>query len=127
MNKFLDSIYYNTNNPACYAGIQAVVREAKKKKPYIRQSDVREYLHRQRTYTLHKPIHRKFKRNKIKSFRMDTHWQTDLCDMQKIAKYNASYKYVLTCFDVFSKFGWAEPIKDKSSFSTAKGFEKILG
>ncbi len=58
---------------------------------------------------------------------MGTHWQTDLCDMQKIAKYNAGYKYVLTCFDVFSKFGWAEPIKDKSSFSTAKGFEKILG
>ncbi len=126
MEKLLDSVYYNTKSPACYAGIQAVYREAKARNANIRLSDVRDYLHKQYTYTIHKPIRRKFARGKIKAVFLDSHWQADLCDLQKLAKYNDGYKYLLTCFDVFSKYGWAEPIKDKQASTVATAFSRIL-
>ena len=126
MDKLLDSIYYNTASPACYAGVDAVFREAKIDNPDIRRRDVIEYLQRQRTYTLHKPIRRKFPRNKIVAVGVDTHWQADLCDMQKLSKYNDGYNYILTCVDVFSKFKWGEPIKNKKPDTVRDAFIKIL-
>ena len=126
MEKLLDSIYYSTTSPACYAGILAVYREAKKRDPTVRLSDVRSYLNRQYTYTMHKPIRHKFKRSKFRAIGLDTNWQADLCDMQRLAKYNAGNKYLLVCIDVFSKFGWVEPIKDKRASTVAKAFERIL-
>ena len=122
----LDSIYYNVNNPACYAGIQAVHREAKKRNPAIRLSDVRNYLHSQHTYTVHKPVRWHFKRNRIKAIGVDTNWQSDLCDMQRLAKFNDGYKYLLVCIDVFSRFAWVEPIKNKQAATVAKAFVRVL-
>ena len=126
MDKLLDSIYYNTASPACYGGIDAVFREAKIDAPGIRRKDVKEYLERQNTYTLHKPLQRKFRRNKIVAIGIDSHWQADLCDMQKLAKYNEGYKFILTCIDVFSKYGWAQPVKDKTPEKVKDAFLKIL-
>ena len=126
MDKLLDSIYYNTASPAAYAGINAVYREAKKRMPKITQKDVEDYLQRQHAYTLHKPVYRKFPRNKVVAIGIDSHWQADLCDMQKLAKYNEGYKYILTCVDVFSKYAWARPIKDKKPESVSNAFQSIL-
>ena len=126
MDKLLDSIYYNTSSPACFAGVTAVHREAKKRNKKIRTADVKDYLERQHAYTSHKPIRKNFKRNKIVAFGVDTHWQADLCDMQKLAKYNEGYRYILTCVDVLSKYVWGIPIKDKKPTSTRDAFLQIL-
>ena len=37
----------------------------------------------------------------------------DLVEMQKFAKLNKGYQYLLTCIDIFSKYGWVIPLKDK--------------
>jgi hypothetical protein len=126
MDKLLDAVYYNTNSPACFAGVNAVYREAKKRNPKIKQADVREYLERQHAYTSHKPVRRKFSRNKFIAHGVDTNWQADLCDMQKLAKYNEGYKYILTCVDVLSKYVWGVPIKDKQAYTVAQAFSQIL-
>ncbi len=126
MNKLLDSIYYNTSSPACYAGIGAVLREAKKYNPAIKKENVEKYLEKQHTYTLHKPIRRKFPRNKVVAVCIDSNWQADLCDMQKLAKYNEGYRYILTCVDVFSKFAWGIPMKNKTPEVTKTAFLQIL-
>ena len=51
----------------------------------IKESDVRKYLSEQNEYTLHKPITRKFKRNKVVVYGIDDTWQLDLVDMQKFS------------------------------------------
>ncbi len=124
--KLLDSIFYNMSSPACYTGINAVYREAKKRNSKITLEDVRKYLHKQYTYTLHKPVRRKFLRNKMKSVGVDTNWQCDLCELQKIAKFNDGYRYLLCCYDVFSNHAWVELIKDKQGSTVAKAFALIL-
>lgn len=77
-------------------------------------------------YTLHKTARRTFIRNKIIVGSIDQQWQIDLMDMQKLAKSNQNYKYVLTIIDIFSKYAWAIPIKSKSSSDVTKAFQNVL-
>jgi hypothetical protein len=62
------------------------------------------------TYSLHRPVRRKYKSNKVTSMGIDYLWQIDLVDMHKFAKLNKGYKYLLTCIDVFSEYAWVMPI-----------------
>ena len=47
--------------------------------------------------------------------------------MSAISKYNDGYKFLLTCIDVFSKYAWAIPLKNKSSKSVVAAFELLFG
>ncbi|KAK3925500.1 Putative uncharacterized transposon-derived protein, partial [Frankliniella fusca] len=77
-------------------------------------------------YTLHKPARRRFPRNVTYSDNIDESWHTDLTDFQSLKKYNDGFSYILCVIDVFSKYGWAVPIKDKSGPSIIKGFQTIF-
>ena len=67
----------------------------------------------QLAYELHKPIIRKFKERKIySSFRTNV-WGVDLANMQSLSKYDKGNKYLLCAIDLFSKYAWIVPSKDK--------------
>jgi hypothetical protein len=126
MESLLKGVYYNLGSPGVYSGINNVYREVKKLDPLIKLSDVKDFLLKQDTYTLHRGIRRNFKRKKTVACGIDTDWQADICDMQSLKKHNKGYAYILTVIDVLSKFAWAEPVKDKSPATVAKAFKKIL-
>ena len=74
---------------------------------------------------LHKPIIRKFKKRKVYlSFRNNI-WGVDLANMQSLSKYNKENKYLLCAIDLFSKYAWVVPIKDKKRTSIINAFQKI--
>ena len=50
----------------------------------------------------------------------------DLADMQSLSKYNKRIKYLLRAIDLFSKYAWVVPIKDKKGVSIVDAFQKIL-
>ena len=62
---------------------------------------------------LHRLIIRKFKRRKVYSSFRDNIWGPDLADMQSLSKYNRGIKYLLCAVDLFSKYAWFVPLKDK--------------
>ena len=62
---------------------------------------------------IHKPIIRKFQKRKIYSFFKDNIWGIDLADMQSLSKYNKGIKCLLCAIDLFSKYAWVVPTKDK--------------
>ena len=66
---------------------------------------------------LHKPIIRKFKKRKIYSSFRDNIWGVGLADMKSLSKYNKGNKYLLCAIDLFSKYAWVIPIKDKKGTS----------
>ena len=72
----------------------------------------------------HKPIIRKFKKRKVYSSFKDNIWGVDLADMQSLSKYNKGVKYLLCVFDLFSKYAWVVPIKDKKGTSIVNAFKK---
>ena len=49
----------------------------------------------------------------------------DLVDLQKLAKYNKGYKYLLTVIDVLSKFAWVEPLKTKSATVMLEALQRL--
>ena len=62
---------------------------------------------------LHKPIIKKFKKRKFYSSFRDNIWGVDLADMQSLSKYNKGIRYLLCAIDLFSKYVWVVPLKDK--------------
>ena len=75
---------------------------------------------------LHKPIIRKFKKRKVYSLFRDNIWGADLVDMQLLSKSNKGFRYLLCVIDIFSKYAWVIPLKDKKDRSIANGFHKKL-
>ena len=43
----------------------------------------------------------------------DNIWGIDLADKQSLSKYNKGIKYLLCPIDLFSKYAWVIPLKDK--------------
>ena len=78
-------------------------------------------------YELHKPIIQKFKKRKVYSSFKDSIWGVDLSDIQLISKYNKGIKYLLCAIDLFSKYAFVVPLKDKKAVSIVNAFQSILG
>ena len=68
----------------------------------------------------------KFKIQKVYSLFRDNIWGVDLADMQSLSKYNKGIKYLLCAIDLFSKYAWVVPIKDKKGTSIVNAFQKII-
>ena len=75
---------------------------------------------------LHEPIIRKFKGRKVYSSFRDNIWGVDLVDMQSLSKYNKGNKHLLCAIDLFSKYEWVVPLKDKKGTSIVNAFQKII-
>ena len=52
--------------------------------------------------------------------------RADLDDMQLISKFNKGFRFLLFVIDIFSKYSWVIPLKDKKGVSIVNAFQKIL-
>ena len=75
---------------------------------------------------LHKPIIRKFNKRKVHSAFIDNIWGADLADMQLISKFNKGFIFLLCVIDIYSKYAWVIPLKDKKGITISNTFQKIL-
>ena len=80
----------------------------------------------QLTNELHKPTIRKFEKRRIYSTFKDNIWGADLADMQLLSKCNKGIRFLLCVIDIFSKYAWVVPLKDKKGISIVKAFQSIL-
>ena len=46
--------------------------------------------------------------------------------MQLISKHNKGIRYLLCVIDLFSRYAWVVPLKDKKGVSIVNAFQKIL-
>ena len=119
-NKIFEN-YTNAELPGAFSGPSGF-----KKNNKFKNKNVKKVLQATPVYTLHKPKRLKFKRAKVKVSHIDEQWQIDLIDLKAIKGSNNGNTFVLTCIDVFSKYGWAESIKNKEAKSCKEAFEKII-
>ena len=68
----------------------------------------------------------KFKRRKVYSSFRNNIWSVDLADMQSLSKYNRGIKCLLCAIDLFSKYVWVVPLKDKGGITIVNAFQKII-
>ena len=74
---------------------------------------------------LHKPAIKKFNKRKVYSQFKDNIWGVDLADMQSLSKKNEGIKYLLCAIDLYSKYAFVIPLKDKKGISIVNAFNKI--
>ncbi|GFX01654.1 uncharacterized transposon-derived protein F54H12.3 [Trichonephila clavipes] len=123
MYQDLAAFYENPEVPNSFEGVEALHHSVKGK---YSKKDVNHWLSQKDAYTLHKPVQHKFQRNRLFVSDIDRQFQAELVDMQSLAEFNKGYKYLLTCIDLFSKFAWAVPLKDKVGKSVKSGLEIIF-
>ena len=75
---------------------------------------------------LHKPIIRKFNKRKVYSQFKDNISGVDLADMQSLSRKNKGIKYLLCAIDLYSKYAFVIPLKDKKGISIVNAFNKII-
>lgn len=124
--EILRRIYYDPKNPASFSSEQKLYEAAKKEDESITHDQVHEFLSSSIPYTLHRRIVRKFKRNPVLATRPWEHAQCDLIDIQRYARSNNGYNYILTLIDVFTKKAFAEPLKTKSGQNVKNALVKIF-
>ena len=66
---------------------------------------------------LHKPIIKKLDKRKVHSQFKDNIWGVDLPDMQSLSRKNKGIKYLLCAIDLFSKYAFVVPLKDKKELA----------
>ena len=75
---------------------------------------------------LHKPIIKKFEKRKVHAAFKDNIWGADLADMQLLSRYNKGIRFLLCVIDIFSKYAWVVPLKDKKCVSIVTACSKYF-
>ena len=75
---------------------------------------------------LRKLIIRKFEKRKVYSSFRDNIWGTNLADMQLLIEFYKGFRFLLCVIDIYSKYAWVIPLKDKKGVSIVNGFQKKL-
>ena len=71
---------------------------------------------------IQKPIIRKFLKRKVYSSFKKNIWGADLAVMQLISKFNKRIRFFLCVIDIFSKYAWVIPLKDKKCVTIINAF-----
>lgn len=119
----MEEAYQNPAHEASYGGVDALHRAGRGK---ISKKEIKKWLEGVDTYTLHKPIRRKFPTNRVIVHSIDQQWQADLVDLTNLREYNDGFRYLLNCIDILSKHAWSIPLKTKRGEDIVKAFQQIF-
>ena len=90
IERLLHRLYYDPKEFTAFTSAENIYREAKLVNKNITRAIVQQWLQKQLTATLHKPLRFNFPRNKTIVVSIDDQWQADLCDTSRTARYNDS-------------------------------------
>ena len=75
---------------------------------------------------LHKPVIKKNNKRKVYSQFKNNICGVDLADIQSLSQKTKNIKYLLCAIDLYSKYAFAVPLKEKKGNSVTYGFNKII-
>ena len=125
LNAYLSLVYVSPEHPASFSRLNKLYRIAKKDFPSITHNEIKQWAETNLSYSLHKPSRRNFKHNKVYAPEINSLWKADLAFVHNVAKENDGVNYLLVVIDVFSKFFWIRPMKNKSAHSRVQAFDSI--
>ena len=53
-------------------------------------------------------------------------WEADFAEMESLSSKNKNVKYLLCVIDVFTKYAWVKPLKDKKGKTVLNAFMEIV-
>ena len=125
-NETLRQLYETSKSPHSFTGVQGLFENARNIDPSITRDDVKKFLEKQESYTLHRITRKRFNRRKILAPKPGVIASCDLADMSRLSRYNNGFKYILIFIDVFSRLGQAVPVKSKDGKTMTEALRTIL-
>jgi len=119
--KRLQEIYYDPSHPAALGSPLVLAAAAN-----VPLKKTKQWLAKQATYTLHRQARKNYPSRKYYVNNIDDQWQMDLADMNQLQSKNNNHRYILTCIDILSRYGWTRPLKTKGAEEVAKAIEDIF-
>ena len=127
MEDYLKSIWYDPKHPASFTGPSKLYKAVRQEGKYkITLKKIKDWLRNVDAYSLQETARRKFPRARVVVEGLDSMFDVDLADVQNLAKYNDQYRYLIIMIDIFSRFLWVVPLKDKKGASLVKGLSGIF-
>ena len=67
-----------------------------------------------------------FNKRKVHSSFINNIWGADLADIQLISRFSKGFRFLLCVIDIYSKYAWVIPLKDKKGIMITNTFQKNL-
>ena len=122
LKKAVQKLYTTIREPGSFTSVSKLRHHHFKK---TKLKNIAEALEDVDAYTRHKPYKRRFTRHKTQTWGIDRQWQLDLIDMRESEKQNKGVQYILVGIDVFSRYGFAEPVRSKKATDVLAAFKKM--
>ena len=113
--------YYDPEQSASFGGLHRLSKALGKS-----QRQVEQWAASQPTYTLHKPARKRYLTRPYRTKGVDYQWQADLVEMIPYARDNMGFKYILTAIDIFSRYAWAQALKNKTPAEVVRALTIIF-
>lgn len=124
---YLRELYYTPGKPGAYAGPEKLYQAVKQEGKYkIGRQRIRQFLNNEDSYSLYKPIRKTFPRSKVIVNTIDSMWDGDLADVSNIASHNDGYKFLLVLIDIFSRYLFIVPLKNKHHQNIVDGLKLVF-
>lgn len=124
---YLRELYYTPGKPGAYAGPEKLYQAVKQEGKYkIGRQRIRQFLNNEDSYSLYKPIRKTFPRSKVIVNTIDSMWDGDLADVSNIASHNDGYKFLLVLIDIFSRYLFIVPLKNKHHQKIVDGLKLVF-
>ena len=124
---YLRKLYYTPGNPGAFGGPEKLYQAVKQDGRYrIGRIKIRQFLNNEDPYSLMKPIRRSFPRSKVVVNTIDSMWDGDLADVSNISSHNDGYKFLLVLIDIFSRFLFIVPLKNKQHQNITDGLKSVF-
>ena len=85
-----------------------------------------EWLSKEDVYTSHYPILHHFARRRVITRGLNYVWDVDLMDMSNLAKYNDGVTFIAIFIDIFLRYLYVDPIKNKSTKETLQAIKRAF-
>ena len=109
----LKKLYTDFKSKGAFRGELSFFKFVKGLHPNVTRKEIRKFLMKTDSYTLHKP------KRKVKNFRrifskgIGYQFQMDLVDLKKFKSENNGFSWTLNIIDCFSRKAWIIPLKNK--------------
>ena len=124
--KFLKSLYYNVKQLTAFVRKEILWENIKLHDRNITRKQLQEWLSHQDVYTTHRRVIRRFPRRRIVTKGLNNLWDSDLMDVSNLARHNNGITFIGIFMDVFSRYLYAVPMKNKSTKETLKAIKEAL-
>ncbi|VDI33611.1 Hypothetical predicted protein [Mytilus galloprovincialis] len=124
--KVLEKIYYQFSQGGAYVGPDKLYRILKSKGITLGIHRVRKWLQDQDSYSLQKPARKSFRKARVVVSGIDDQFDADLANMSNLKDSNDQFSQLLFVLDIFSKYLWIQPLKNKTAKEVVRGFQVIF-